>query len=106
MVVDPVAKDTRAYRRLLAPGGRMAVMTIGSPRDAVYLAVSLVHGGRRARFVQVPPTAELLTALAGYVDAKSVTPVVEAVYPLGGIAAAHHSLEQSGGFGKRVIQVA
>jgi NADPH:quinone reductase-like Zn-dependent oxidoreductase len=105
VILDPVARDTRAYRRLLAPGGRMAVMAIGSPRDVAYLAASAVHGRRRARFVQAPPTAGLLTDLAGYVDAKSVTPVIEAVYPLDDIAAAHRSLERSGGFGKRVIQV-
>jgi NADPH:quinone reductase-like Zn-dependent oxidoreductase len=106
VVLDPVAKNTRAYRRLLAVGGRMAVMTIGSPGDAAYLVASLVHGSRRVRFVQSPPTAGLLTALAGYVDGKSITPVIEAVYPLDHIAAAHRSLETSGGFGKRVIQVA
>ena len=33
-------------------------------------------------------------------------PSIGAVYPLEEIAAAHRSLEHSGGFGKRVIQVA
>jgi hypothetical protein len=61
---------------------------------------------RRVRFIQSPPTAELLSALAAYVDGKSVIPVIEALYPLDDIAAAHRSLETSGGFGKRVIQVA
>lgn len=65
-----------------------------------------VHGGRRVRFVQAPPTTRLLTDLAGYVDAKSVTPVIDSVYPMDDIAAAHRSLEKSGGFVKRVIQVA
>ena len=43
---------------------------------------------------------------ARYVEDKSVVPVIEAVYPLDEIAAAHRSLETSGGFGKRVVQVA
>ncbi len=64
-----------------------------------------IHGSRRVRFIQSPPTAELLTTLAGYVDAKSVTPVIDSVYPLDNIAAAHRSLQTSGGFGKRVIQI-
>ena len=81
-------------------------MTIGSAADAAYLAASVIRGGRRVRFVQSPPTRDLLTALAAYVDGKSVVPVIEAIYPLEDIAAAHRSLEQSGGFGKRVIQVA
>jgi NADPH:quinone reductase-like Zn-dependent oxidoreductase len=106
VVLDPVARNMRPYRRLLAPGGRMAAMTIGSPGDIAYLLASAVHGGRRVRFTQCPPTTELLTALARYVDGKSVTPVVDSVYPLDDIAAAHRSLEKSGGFGKRVIQVA
>ena len=106
IVLDPVARNMRAYRRLLAPGGRMAAMAIGSPGDIAYLLASRIHGGRRIRFVQSPPTAGLLTALAGYVDSKSITPVIEAVFPLDDIAAAHRSLEASGGFGKRVLQVA
>jgi NADPH:quinone reductase-like Zn-dependent oxidoreductase len=106
VVLDPVSRNMRPYRRLLTRGGRMAAMAIGSPADIAYLLASRVHGGRRVRFVQSPPTADLLTALAGYVDSKSVTPVIEAVYPLDDIAAAHRSLETSGGFGKRVIQLA
>jgi NADPH:quinone reductase-like Zn-dependent oxidoreductase len=66
--------------------------------------------GRRTRasivrFVQSPPTGALLTALAGYVDAKSITPVIEAVYPFDDIAVAHRAQEWRGGFGKRVLQI-
>lgn len=106
VIVDPVARNMRPYRRLLAPGGRMAAMAIGTPGDIGYLLAARIHGRRRIRFTQSPPTTALLTALAGYVDAKAVTPVIEAVYPLDDIAAAHRSLETSGGFGKRVIQIA
>jgi NADPH:quinone reductase-like Zn-dependent oxidoreductase len=106
VIVDPVSRNMRPYRRLLGPGGRMAAMTVASPGDVAYLLASVVHGSRRVRFIQAPPTAALLTDLAGYVDAKSVVPVIEAVYPLEEIAAAHRSLERGGGFGKRVIQVA
>jgi NADPH:quinone reductase-like Zn-dependent oxidoreductase len=105
VVVDPVSRNMRAYRRLLAPGGRMAAMAIGSPGDLAYLLASRIHGGRRVRFVQSPPTAELLTALASYADAKSVVPVIDSVYSLDDIAAAHRSLEAGGGFGKRVVQI-
>jgi NADPH:quinone reductase-like Zn-dependent oxidoreductase len=105
VVLDPIAKNVQAYRRLLTPRGRMAAMAPGSPRDVAYLVASLIHGRRRVEYFQIPPSAELLTALAGYVDGRSVTPVVEAVYSLDDIAAAHRSLETSGGFGKRVIQI-
>jgi NADPH:quinone reductase-like Zn-dependent oxidoreductase len=106
VIVDPVSRNMRAYRRLLAREGRMAAMAIGSPTDLAYLAVSALHGRRRVRFVQSPPTAELLADLAGQVDAKSVVPVIEAIYPLDEIAAAHRAQEQGGGFGKRVLRIA
>ena len=106
VILDPVSRNMRPCRRLLTRGGRMAAMAIGSPAGIAYLLASRVHGSRRVRFVQSPATAALLTDLAGYVDAKSVTPVIGSVYPLDDIAAAHRSLETSGGFGKRVIQVA
>jgi NADPH:quinone reductase-like Zn-dependent oxidoreductase len=106
VILDPVSRNMRPYRRLLTRTGRMAVMTPGSPSDLGYLLASGVHGSRRARFAQSPATAPLLADLAGYVECRSVTPVIEAVYSLDGIAAAHRSLEQGGGFGKRVIQVA
>jgi len=105
VVLDPVAKDMQAYRRLLTSKGRMAAMATSSPRDVAYLVASLIYGSRRVQYFQIPPTAELLTALAGYADGKSVVPVVEAVYSLDDITAAHRDLETSSRFGKRVIQV-
>ena len=64
VVLDPVARNMQPYRRLLAPGGRMAAMAIGSPGDIAYLLDSRIHGRRRIRFIQSPPTAGLLTTLA------------------------------------------
>ena len=106
VILDPVSKNMAPYRKLLTKNGRMAAMTLGSPADIAYLLASGVHGRRRVRFIQSPATGLLLADLAGYVDDKSVVPVIEAVYPLDDIAAGHRSLEKSGGFGKRVIQVA
>jgi len=106
VILDPVSKNMAPYRKLLTKTGRMAAMALGSPADLGYLLVSGVHGSRRVRFVQSPATGPLLASLAGYVDDKSVTPVIEAVFPLDEITAAHRSLDKSGGFGKRVVQVA
>ncbi|HEU5385069.1 MAG TPA: zinc-binding dehydrogenase [Streptosporangiaceae bacterium] len=94
VVLDPVAKGMQAYRRLLMSKGRMAAMATSSPRDVAYLVASLIYGGRRVQYFQIPPTAELLTALAGNVDGKSVVPVVEAVYALDDITAAHRAGDQ------------
>jgi NADPH:quinone reductase-like Zn-dependent oxidoreductase len=106
VILDPVSKNMAPYRELLTKRGRMAAMALGSPADLAYLLASGVHGSRRVRFTQSPATGPLLADLSRYVDDKSVVPVIEAVYPLDDIAAAHRSLEKSGGFGKRVIQVA
>lgn len=106
VILDPVSKNMASYRKLLTKKGRMAAMALGSPADLGYVLASSVYGGRRVRFAQSPATGPLLADLAGYVDAKSVTPVIEAVYPLDDIAAAHRSLEKGGGFGKHVVQVA
>jgi NADPH:quinone reductase-like Zn-dependent oxidoreductase len=106
VILDPVSKNMAPYRKLLTETGRMAAMALGSPADLTYVLASSVHGSRRVRFVQSPATGPLLADLTGYVDATSVTPVIDSVYPLDDIAAAHRSLEKSGGFGKRVIQVA
>ena len=72
----------RVYRPLLTSGGRMATITIGSYGDAAYLIGSAVFGGRRIRFVQNPPTGELLRALSKLVEIGSVKPVVDSVTPV------------------------
>ncbi len=51
LIVGPVSRGRRPYRRLLAPGGRMAAMAIGSPADLAYLLASRIHGRRRVRFI-------------------------------------------------------
>lgn len=103
VIVDPVGRDLQAYRRLLAPGGRMVSMNVHGPAGFLYLAASAVHGSRRVRLVRMPATGKLLADLATLIDSGGVAPVIDRVYPLDDIAAAHRSVEAGGGFGKRVI---
>lgn len=103
VILDPVGRDLRTHRRLLAKGGRMESMIVHGGSQFAYLAASTVFGGRRVRFAQMPPTHQLLADLAGMVDGKDVQPVIDSVYPLDDIAAAHRSVEAGGGFGKRVV---
>ena len=107
VILDPVSKNMTPYRKLLTKKGRMAAMALGSPADLAYL---LGLGGPRQppgpASPRARPPARCSPSLARYVDDKSVVPVIEAVFPLDDIAAAHRSLDKSGGFGKRVIQVA
>jgi NADPH:quinone reductase-like Zn-dependent oxidoreductase len=97
-------KNMRVYRPLLTSGGRMATITIGSYGDAAYLIGSAVFGGRRIRFVQNPPTGELLRALSKLVEIGSVKPVVDSVTPVADIVSARRAFDAGGTFGKRVIR--
>ncbi|MGI5454595.1 NAD(P)-dependent alcohol dehydrogenase [Streptomyces sp. CA-249302] len=106
VILDPVGRDLRSYRRLLTPGGRMIAMIVAGAGQAAYLVASAVHGPRRVRFVQQPPTRRLLTDLATLADTGAVVPVIESIYAMDDIVAAHRSLETGGGFGKRVIRTA
>ncbi|GAA2968749.1 MULTISPECIES: NAD(P)-dependent alcohol dehydrogenase [Streptomyces] len=108
VVLDTVGTEHRAFRRLLAPGGRM--VSIAFDIDHVtaslgYLAASAVHGPRRVRFFSGNPTHDLFARLARYVETGAIRPVVDTVHPLSGIAAAHRALEAGGVRGKHVIQV-
>ncbi len=104
VVMDPVAKNIRAYHKLLSPGGRMVVMTVGGWGEAAYLLASIVFGKRRVRFLSSPPNHEVLSSLTRLVEAKAVVPVVDGVFAMKDIASAHRSFEAGGGFGKRVIK--
>jgi NADPH:quinone reductase-like Zn-dependent oxidoreductase len=104
-IFDLTGKNMRAYRPLLTERGRMATITIGSFGDAVYLIASAIFGGRRVRFLQFPPGAELLRALASLVDVGSVKPVIASVSSMAEIAAAHSAYGAGGTFGKRVVQL-
>jgi NADPH:quinone reductase-like Zn-dependent oxidoreductase len=105
VIVDPVAKNVRAFRCLLAPGGRMAVVTIGSFADVAYTAASVIFGGRRVRFVAAPAKHKLLNDLAALVDSGAVLPVVDRVYPMGQIVLAHRAVEAGGVAGKCVVEM-
>ncbi len=104
VIVDPVGKNLRAYRRLLRPGGRMAAMIVNGPSQFGYLAASTIHGKRRVRFMRSPPSGIILAKLASLVDDEAIAPVIDGIYDLDDAAAAHRSLEAGGGFGKRVIR--
>lgn len=106
VVLDSAGTDLRAYRRLLAPGGRMVAITVGSPADAAYLLASTAFGSRRIRFFAGNPTNALFAELTGYVESGAIRPVVDTVHELGDIAEAHRALERGGVRGKHVIRLA
>ncbi|BCF95056.1 NAD(P)-dependent alcohol dehydrogenase [Paraburkholderia largidicola] len=105
VILDPVAQNIRDYRRLLAPDGRMVVMTLGGVGEAAYWLASAVFGKQRVRFVQSPPDHDLLAALTPLVDKRMVVPVVAGVHSMENASTAHLALKSRGVFGKHVIQV-
>ncbi|MFB6594482.1 NAD(P)-dependent alcohol dehydrogenase [Streptomyces diastaticus] len=108
VIMDTAGTEHRAWRRRLAPRGRMVAISFDLDRKAAslgHLLASTVHGRARVRFFSGDPRHCLLTELAGLVDGGALRPVVDSVRPLAEIAAAHRALEAGGVRGKHVIRV-
>ncbi|MGW6026205.1 NAD(P)-dependent alcohol dehydrogenase [Streptomyces sp. NPDC055214] len=108
VVLDTVGTELGAYRRLLAPGGRMVSVTFDASRMAAslsYIIGSAVFGPRRVRFFSGNPGHQLLAELARLTESGAIRPVVDTVYPLADIAGAHRALEAGGIRGKLVVDV-
>jgi NADPH:quinone reductase-like Zn-dependent oxidoreductase len=109
VIMDTAGTQHPAYRRLLAPGGRMVAIAFDVENllpSISYILGSTVHGSRRVRFFSGNPRHELIAELTRYAQNRDVRPVVDTVHPLASIAAAHRALEAGGVRGKHVIEVA
>ncbi|MGW0065458.1 zinc-binding dehydrogenase, partial [Streptosporangium sandarakinum] len=107
-VLDTAGTDLRAFRRLLAPGGRMVTIAFDPTRPAAslgYIAASAVHGRGRVRFFSGNPTRALFDDLARQVAEGGLRPAVDRCFPLEETAAAHRALEAGGVRGKYVVRV-
>lgn len=108
VILDTVGSDAAAWRRLLAPAGRM-VAIVPDPRHSIrsmaYVALSRVHGARRVRFFSAKPDTAVLQDLAGLVARGTIRPIVDEVYPLSRISDAHRAFEAGGRRGKQVIRI-
>ncbi|MYU16198.1 zinc-binding dehydrogenase [Streptomyces sp. SID8361] len=104
VIVDTVGMELHCYRNRLAKGGRM--VTVGlSPSALAAIAASSVHGSRRIRTFSANPETPGLRVLADHVTSGALRPVVDKVYPLADIAAAHRAFERGGVVGKHVVTV-
>jgi NADPH:quinone reductase-like Zn-dependent oxidoreductase len=102
VIVDTVGSDLRRWRRRLTRNGRM--VTVGLSASALAsIALSMVHGSRRIRTFSANPDTAILRDLAGYVTSGALRPVVDSVYPLEDIAAAHRAFARGGVLGKHVL---
>ncbi|MEV0280545.1 NAD(P)-dependent alcohol dehydrogenase [Streptomyces sp. NPDC050610] len=109
VIMDTAGTEHPAFRRLLAPGGRMVAIAfdMANPLPSIaYLLASALHGSRRVRFFSGNPRHELFAELTRYAENGDVRPVVDTVHPLASIAAAHRALEAGGVRGKHIIEIA
>jgi NADPH:quinone reductase-like Zn-dependent oxidoreductase len=104
VIVDTVGSELNCYRSRLAKGGRMVTVAL-SPGALAAIAASTVYGARRIRTFSANPDSAVLRDLAGQVTAGALRPVVDSVYPLADIAAAHQAFERGGVVGKHVVAV-
>ncbi|MET9461757.1 NAD(P)-dependent alcohol dehydrogenase [Streptomyces canus] len=104
VIVDTVGSELNCYRSRLTKGGRM--VTVGLSAGALAaIAASSVYGARRIRTFSANPDTAVLRDLADRVTSGALRPVVDSVYPLADIAAAHQSFERGGVVGKHVVAV-
>ncbi|MFB7493119.1 NADP-dependent oxidoreductase [Streptomyces sp. NPDC056161] len=104
VIVDTVGTELHCYRSRLAKGGRMVTVGLSSSALAA-IAASSVHGSRRIRAFSANPKTPVLLDVADLVTSGALRPVVDSVYPLADIAAAHEAFERGGVVGKHVVTV-
>jgi NADPH:quinone reductase-like Zn-dependent oxidoreductase len=108
VIVDLVGTDLRAYRRLLSRRGRLVILAMDPKhlvRSIVYVLWGVTFGRKHIRAFSNHPTAEQIGQLARLVDAGSLQPVVQEVFTIDDIAAAHQRQEAGGIRGKLLIAI-
>ncbi len=109
VILDTVGSQTSVYRGLLTPKGRMIAICPDPKRPLfsfLYIFLSAAFGTRRVRFFSAKPKMKEMTKLTSYVESGAIRPIVDTVYSLSDIAAAHRALEQGGRRGRQVIRLA
>ncbi|UFU06349.1 NAD(P)-dependent alcohol dehydrogenase [Ruania halotolerans] len=108
VIFDAHGSDLLAFRRLLAPGGRMVSIAFDKnapARSLLGIAASTVFGARRIRFFRGKPTRRDFQRLTAQVERGEIQPVLDRAFPLSGSAHAHAALEGHGIRGKVVISL-
>lgn len=101
-ILDVTGTALFGYQKLLSPGGRL-VST--AAMGYAYVLPSVIFGSRRIRAFAVKPTTAVLAALSGFVNRGELSPVVDTVWPLADLGAAHRALEVGGTRGKQVVSL-
>lgn len=106
LVIDVLGKTpfTEA-RRILAPHGRMVYLSFKS-RQILQMLWTAIAGGPRVLCTLVSERQSDLEAIRALIDAGTLRPVVDRVFPLEEVAAAHRYAEGGTKTGAVVVSVA
>ena len=109
LIVDVVARrPVLAYRRALAPGGRLVV--VGGRTRTIFATGTwgalLSIGGRRRMRMLLARANRGLPELADLLQTGELVPVVDSIWPLEAVPDAIRTLAAADAFGKLVIDVA
>jgi NADPH:quinone reductase-like Zn-dependent oxidoreductase len=102
LVIDGAGGETRDKSWGVLRDGGMLVAIAMPPADAV----EAVNRGRRAATAQVVPNGARLREIGALIDAGRVKVLVDSVYPLAEVAAAHARSESRRAHGKILLNVA
>ncbi|MBG6053987.1 NADPH:quinone reductase-like Zn-dependent oxidoreductase [Salinibacterium sp. CAN_S4] len=108
VIFDTHGSDLLAFRRLLAPGGRMVSIAFDKEaplRSLATIAASAVFGTGRIRFFRGKPDRRDFQRLTAQVERGEIRSVLDRVFPLARSADAHAALETHGVHGKVVISI-
>ena len=100
VVLDTIGGDTlKRSITLLNPGGRL-ISVVGTPDAAALAAVGATGGA-----IMVQPSSEALGQIAQLIDAGTVRVLIDSVFPLSEVRAAHQKSETGRARGKIVLEV-
>ncbi|MHC4549730.1 MAG: NAD(P)-dependent alcohol dehydrogenase [Planctomycetota bacterium] len=105
LILDAVAAHGFAAARRALHARGAYVSTLPRPGLLVWMALTRILPGKRARFVLVEPVAEDLAQLARLADKGKLRSVIDSTYPLAETEAALRRSETGRARGKIVIKV-
>ncbi|WP_173136368.1 NAD(P)-dependent alcohol dehydrogenase [Kibdelosporangium persicum] len=107
VIVDLVGTHISAYLARLTRGGRMVALAFDQDRILTSMATLILRFAvdRRIKVFSNNPSPERIAGLTTAVEAGSIRPVIDTVFPLTGIAEVHRRLEAGGVRGKHVIDM-
>ena len=98
------ANNNLRFKKLLKPGGKLLVIA-GNPPEIILLKISNLFSSKKAKMFFVKTSGNILRQLTGLIETGKVRPVIEKIYSLKELAAAHKHMENGKVTGKIAIKV-